>query len=343
MSIKSRAKFVLRHGPQYLRKASEAGLSNPFGLRRLQDILAGFDPLEADVYRQIFGDTDGMLSNYYRETDLFSPNGYFGCVTTIKSVFAAVLEADNIPTPEVFAVFHDGQTTWRKNGRQRAQKHLDETGRIVVKPDIGSQGRSVQVVTSLDPFDAHTGVDVILTEFTQQAEYAHSIFPDALNTIRLFTIRDQQNNPIMASAAHRFGTSKSAPVDNTHSGGLMSNIDLETGVINQAVEIKHGNRVKFHARHPETDQPIQGVVIPHWDGVKDLVHELGRAMPYLGFVGWDIAITKDGPVIIEGNSQASFKSIQTFERLSENKEICQLLANRVPNCQWLQEVSGHGH
>ena len=343
MSIKSRLKFIARHGPNYIQRASRAGLGRSFGAQPIRDVLAGFDPIEADLYRQLYGSTHGLISNYYRETDLFSPNGYFGCVTTIKSVFASVLEAESIPTPEVFAAFQDGKITWRANGRQRAEAHLKQNNRLVLKPNIGSQGESVRLLDSLEAFENHAGGNAILTAFVQQDAYAQEIFPRALNTIRAVTVRNDQNQMVLISAAHRFGTAKSVPVDNTHAGGLVSNIDLETGTIGKSMSAAQGNKLCHHTVHPDTQAPIEGVIVPNWSQVKELVQQLGRAMPYLKFVGWDIAMTKEGPIVIEGNSQASLTSIQYFERLSENRQMCQLLAAHVPNCGWLQEIARDGH
>lgn len=343
MSIKSRLKFIARHGPNYLQRASQAGLTKSFATQPIRDVLSGFDPIEADLYRQLYGSTDGLISNYYRETDLFSPNGYFGCVTTIKSVFASVLEAESIPTPEVFASYQDGKLTWRENGRQRAEEHLRECGRFVLKPNIGSQGQSVRILETMEAFERYDGGNAILTSFVQQAEYSNEIFPGALNTIRAVSVRNDQNEMVLIAAAHRFGTTKSVPVDNTHAGGLVSKIDLKTGTIGRSMGAAQGNRLCHHIMHPDTKAQIEGVVVPNWQQVADLVQQLGRAMPYLKFVGWDIAMTKDGPVVIEGNSQASLTSIQYFERLSENKQMCQLLATHVPNCEWLQEVARDGN
>lgn len=342
MSIKSRLKFIVRHGPTYLQRASQMGLTKSFATQPIRDVLAGFDPVEADLYRQLYGSTDGLISNFYRETDLFSPNGYFGCVTTIKSVFASVLEAERIPTPEVFAAFQDGEITWRENGQQSAQDHLKQTGRLVLKPNIGSQGDSVRLLDSLEAFKTYSGGNAILTAYVQQDDYAQQIFPGALNTIRAVSVRNDQNEMVLIAAAHRFGTSKSIPVDNTHAGGLVSNIDLATGTIGQSMGAAKGNKLCHHSVHPDTRAPIEGVIVPNWQQIADLVQRLGRAMPYLKFVGWDIAMTKDGPVVIEGNSQASLTSIQYFERLSENRQMCQLLAAHVPNCDWLQEVARDG-
>ena len=34
----------------------------------------------------------------------------------------------------------------------------------------------------------------------------------------------------------------------------------------------------------------------------DFVKELGMVVPKVRYVGWDIAITDDGPVVVEGNN-----------------------------------------
>ena len=53
--------------------------------------------------------------------------------------------------------------------------------------------------------------------------------------------------------------------------------------------------------HPGTDIFMVGQEIPFWKETVDFVKETAKRIPQVRFVGWDIAITSDGPVLIEGN------------------------------------------
>ena len=87
-------------------------------------------------------------------------------------------------------------------------------------------------------------------------------------------------------------------MDNFNAGGMVAPIDIKTGkIIYPAVNKKN---LVFDI-HPETNTPIQGFQIPEWELVKSLVLEAAKVVPQVGLVGWDVAISDHGPLLIEGN------------------------------------------
>ena len=54
--------------------------------------------------------------------------------------------------------------------------------------------------------------------------------------------------------------------------------------------------------HPMTGKRIPGTQIPYWDEVRAMCLSAMHRVPQVRFVAWDVAITPDGPVFIEGNS-----------------------------------------
>jgi hypothetical protein len=107
--------------------------------------------------------------------------------------------------------------------------------------------------------------------------------------------------PVLAVATHRWGTARSGAVDNVSSGGIESIVDVATGRLGPAVLLtQDGRRVEFD-RHPDTDAQIAGVLVPHWSAVRELTLQLMHAFPELEHVGWDLAVSDQGPRVIEGN------------------------------------------
>ncbi len=62
-----------------------------------------------------------------------------------------------------------------------------------------------------------------------------------------------------------------------------------------------GRNGKVFYTHPDTGESIVRFHIPYYKEAVDFVKNLALVRPDVGYVGWDIAITPDGPTLIEGN------------------------------------------
>jgi hypothetical protein len=85
----------------------------------------------------------------------------------------------------------------------------------------------------------------------------------------------------------------------TSVAGILCGIEYETGRIRRAT-LPDGEAVECH---PDTGSPIVGVVLPCWRESIDLVlraHAI--AFSRFAFLGWDVAVTKEGPLLLETNS-----------------------------------------
>ncbi|MFC6489434.1 sugar-transfer associated ATP-grasp domain-containing protein [Nitratireductor sp. GCM10026969] len=327
--IRSRLRFYAKHGPTYWAE-SRPGRGMPTSLlRRLKDILDGFHPNEADWYRQIRGNVRGVVTNFDRERHLHGVNGHYAYVLDNKALFNELARQRGIPTPEVFAEYCSGSWHWRQDGRAALHHHLNRTGRFIIKPTLGSKGRSIHMCRGREEIESYCGEDAIATTFVAQADYAQAIFPESLNTMRVLMMRDVDGGPFIAVATHRFGTKNSAPVDNFSAKGLVAKIDRETGQLDRAITIEDANKVVFHDRHPETQAAIAGTILPRWDEVRSLVNTLGAAFPYLVYVGWDIAITTDGPVVIEGNAHPSLRFFQFYDCLLDDPQLRRAFSRHI--------------
>ena len=56
-----------------------------------------------------------------------------------------------------------------------------------------------------------------------------------------------------------------------------------------------------YTRHPASGAYLPGFQIPFWLELTACVHRAMDRVPGMGYVGWDIAVTHDGPELIEGN------------------------------------------
>jgi len=85
----------------------------------------------------------------------------------------------------------------------------------------------------------------------------------------------------------------------TSVAAILCSIEPETGRIRKAA-LPNGKSI---TDHPDTGAPIAGVVLPFWPESLDLARRAhATAFPRFAFLGWDIALTPDGPLLLETNS-----------------------------------------
>jgi hypothetical protein len=201
-------------------------------------------------------------------------------------------------------------------------------GAAVIKPVNSSHGDGVRILDAADGTLTLDGRPVsedevralprslghaIVQEKIRGAEYARRINPHSLNTIRILTLRAPDTRKVfIAAAAHRFGTKASGQVDNWSAQGLAAHIDVDSGVLGSACSSPRTRRAMRFERHPDTGEPIAGVAVPGWQGVKSTVQAWADRLPYVTYCGWDVAIDHSGRLrAIEGNLPCNSRMFQT--------------------------------
>ncbi len=66
----------------------------------------------------------------------------------------------------------------------------------------------------------------------------------------------------------------------------------------------------FLEHGPDFAQPSEGIRMPDWDQALSLIERADYALPGYPYLGWDIALTDSGPVILEANGNFATDSLQ---------------------------------
>lgn len=186
---------------------------------------------------------------------------------------------------------------------EEAKKWFGSFDVVFAKPSNGAEGKGV---TRLEVNDVEETIqycignqlDTIEEPIIQHPEM-NKLYPDAINTVRLITFI--KNNEVkILGATLRIGNG--GYVDNAGSGGIFASIDINTGDLDSVAFDKVGNKLN---KHPITDTEIEGFQIPLWSQVTDICKEAALKIPDVRTVGWDVALTEEGPVLIEGNDRWS--------------------------------------
>lgn len=204
-----------------------------------------------------------------------------------------------------------------KCGFKEFQKFVNSHKNFIAKPINGTGGFGVEKI-SIDNNEKETyerlisNKQFLLEECVSQKDYISKLYPYSVNTLRLVTLRVNDETHIVARIL-RIGN-KGNVVDNFHKDGMYTTLD-EYGMVNKPAVDREGN---IYEKHPETGESIINFRVHNFDKIVNFVTEASKVMPEVGYVGWDIAVTDNGPVLIEGNNLPGYDLYQSKIHLDEN-------------------------
>jgi len=127
-----------------------------------------------------------------------------------------------------------------------------------------------------------------------------------LHTVRIVTAIDSSGEVLILFAAQKFAGGSKTGVDHFSCGTVgnyLAEVSLDQGRIVKAVfGTEDGFELGDLENHPKTGHPIVGFRVPFWQDAREMVIDAARKFLPIKTIGWDVAITPDGPMIIEGNT-----------------------------------------
>jgi hypothetical protein len=223
-----------------------------------------------------------------------------------KHVFRVYMESKGLPVVrELFRILPSGvilDSDGIEIARSVAEQLLAKHGKnVFVKPTTGAFGGGAFIHDITKPIDClfTDTADILVQPVITQHKVINDLHPGSLNTIRIDTLL-YDNQCINNAAVLKIGVDGMI-VDNLRAGGLVVGIDIKTGrLFPTAMQRSKFTWVKCKY-HPETHIAFSSITIPFWSDVIDLTREAALALPWLRTLGWDVAITQTGPILIETN------------------------------------------
>ena len=181
-------------------------------------------------------------------------------------------------------------------------KFIDKHNFIIVKPLDGEGGKEVEKIEVTD--DANKKAlfwtllkrkQFLIEEVIKQHDDLNKLYCDSVNSLRLFTFYDGKKAYILNSV---FKIGNGGVTDNFSSGSMYTFLNDDGVVICPAID----QNDNIYENHPITNEKILDFKVPFYKEACALVKKCAKVVPEVGYVGWDVAITPNGPVIIEGNS-----------------------------------------
>lgn len=104
-------------------------------------------------------------------------------------------------------------------------------------------------------------------------------------------------------------------IANASASGIVSPVNFETGILEKPAADFQGG---YYHNHPITNANLVGIELPYWNEIKEMLISAAKEIPQVAYVGWDVAITPSGPILIEGNTTPGYRYYQIPQHM-ENK------------------------
>jgi len=138
-----------------------------------------------------------------------------------------------------------------------------------------------------------------------QHDEMNKLCPDSVNTVRIVTVVTE-DTPHFMYALVRMGRGGSC-MDNISSGGMYTCVGDGGMLSRPAFCDKTG---EYYTAHPETGTVFDGFVIPYFEQAKEMCLKAALVEPNMRYIGWDVAISPNGPLLVEGNNLPGYDMCQ---------------------------------
>lgn len=163
-------------------------------------------------------------------------------------------------------------------------------------------------------------------EELKQHEAMNTLYPLAINSLRIATLVDDNRIPHLLYAVCKMGN-EGKFVDNMENSGLCCPLDPETGEI---VGVAHTSALINYDTHPYTGVKLIGYKVPYVKEAIELCLKAALVVEDIRYVGWDCAITPSGPAIIEGNTYPGYDFWQLPEHTPDKIGLLPVIKQLVP-------------
>jgi hypothetical protein len=139
---------------------------------------------------------------------------------------------------------------------------------------------------------------IIQNRIKNQAPQYAIFHPQSINTFRVITVKSDLGIKVLR-AFFRIGVN-GRHTDNFSSGGIIVDVNIENGKLEKFGFFKPGFGTKG-TKHPNSHLVYEGFLIQHWEDIVEYVIKAHSLFYGIHSIGWDVAVTDEDIVLIEGN------------------------------------------
>lgn len=252
-----------------------------------------------------------------------------------KILFHTIMAGAALPVPQVTAITQAGRRLCGAPSLDRPDAiaaFLRDPANfpLFAKPAAGKYSLNVISADAYDPASGELVLfggarqPVLTTAQTMAGGAGYVIQPrlrpdaeiEAKFGSRLWSVRVlvfiRPNGPQIHRAVVKIATGDN-PADNYwRPGNMLGAVDLSSGRIRGVVR-GTGAEMTRDETHPDTGLPVIGFGLPHWTTLCGLAREAATVFPGIRTQSWDIALTDQGPVLLEVNFGGDLNLAQLAE------------------------------
>ncbi len=251
-------------------------------------------------------------------------------VTEDKWLSSCLLEKNNIAVPRTLAVFDKGARSYGETKHLKNENDLKsfltstESYPLFAKTingmwsagafTISGRTDSHVLLGDRDPLSFGELVETAIGDqpyLIQECLKPHSVFEgitDAIATVRSLNIISDDGLKVPYTHL-KLPQGRNIADNFWRPGNLLCDIEPETGKVRTIVEVKDGRRCTLQSL-PNNQRVLVGEQLPFWQKLKELNRKVALLHSANRFGSTDIALTPDGPVVVEVNNGCAFELMQ---------------------------------
>lgn len=243
-----------------------------------------------------------------------------------KLEFFRVCEENGVASAPILATVEGGALVWmasrndfdrdlfvkdRKGRGGRFTVNFERVGRFLYRADDGAIVNLDEVLHTLQLASADRRL--IMQPKLRNHPLIRSLADKSLVVFRVMTCLDARGEPQTTHGVLRLLRRFEPDWPKTPDADWGCEIDIETGAFGLMTGDAPETATRWFADHPATGERVSGRILEGWREISDAALAAHRVFSARVLVGWDIAWTPEGPVILEGNSNPD---VSYFQRVS---------------------------
>lgn len=281
-----------------------------------------------DLYRpERLVDAGRYLTRYETKNGLMAtlntlrPKPFSGHEMNDKALFSELCLAAGIPHAKTLAISENGRVQWLAARDTvefdlfcKRRKGMGAKGTLTFRylgqgQFADGKGQSMDLA-GVEARLRSEKSSMLVQRWLRNHPAISELAKDSLLAVRVITCLNERDEPEVCLAMLRILTVLEPVWHHLPDGEYAAPIDLTTGKLGVLTGDSMRTSPARTNTHPANGAQIAGRILPDWDAVAALALRMHASVPHRLMLGWDIAVTPEGPVMLEGNTNFDVMFLQ---------------------------------